>query len=574
MKLFEWLKDIRYKKYLTILIPSLIIALFVAIGVSLDLTGTIETLFVSGSKKATPWSMFVLTATCAFAIIQWLYQKFDSWQTSEGIRRFHLKIKHIEKIEEIYNKHPYLSVYLLYLIVDLPYMIATYPAMFWGDAPAQIMQGYNLKDETASYLKLLNENFYLNQHHPVPHTLLIHMCVALGKNLFGSYNFGIFIYAFLQFTFITLIVAYLAHYFYERKIPKILVVVMLGYYLLSPRIQNHMFLVTKDIIYGVFTMLFVVSLLDLLITERDKVVIKQVLLVMISGLGVFLFRNEGKVVGGTVLFLALLFVRGKRKYVALTLAVLILIVYIINNIVYPAFNISPGSRREKMCLPFQQTALYLRDHPDEITEEEKEAIGNVLDYDYMLTCYVWNRADYAKGSFNEYCTNEEFIGYIKVWWKMFLKHPETYFQATLYQTYGYFYPSAGFLYRVPYHDSSWLMKHTNEKCAEIGADFHHPEVLKWYRWLYEKGWELIARTPPVLLLSLSATYLWSLIVFAFYFIRRKRWAALIASVQLFFQYAVCFAGPLDGTCFRYIYPMVMTLIPLLYSGVFLEKNCD
>jgi hypothetical protein len=36
------------------------------------------------------------------------------------------------------------------------------------------------------------------------------------------------------------------------------------------------------------------------------------------------------------------------------------------------------------------------------------------------------------------------------------------------------------------------------------------------------------------------------------------------------QYAVVFAGPLDGTCFRYIYPMAMTLVPLMYVGIFIE----
>ena len=207
-----------------------------------------------------------------------------------------------------------------------------------------------------------------------------------------------------------------------------------------------------------------------------------------------------------------------------------------------------------------------------MTQEEKEAISKVLDYDYMLNCYTWNRADPAKGTFNEYCTNEELSQYFIVWFKMFLKHPRTYFDATLHQTEGYYYPPAGFLWRVPYQDSSWLMQHTNNKGAEIGLDFKHPEALSLYRTLYEKGYEFIARFTPCIILSLSATYLWCLVVIFFYLIRKKKWSSLIVSLLLVLQYSVCFAGPFDGTCFRYIYPMAMTIIPLFYLGVYCENG--
>lgn len=560
------------KEYnLTIVLPALIIAACTSIGVCFDLAGTLEPFFILGSKTATVWSVLFLTFIVAYKVIGWIYKLFDHWQISGKLADIHMRIPHIDKIEGMYKKHPFLTVYLLFLIVDLPYIIATYPAMFWGDTPAQIMQGYNLRDETASYLKLIDESINLNQHHPVPHTMLIHMCVALGRHLFGSYNVGIFIYAFLQFTFITLVIAYLVHFFYERKVPKVLLIAFVLFYLLSPRIQNHMLLVTKDIIYGGFTMLFVVSMFDLVNSGKVAFDVKKLLMVIISGLGVFFFRNEGHVVGAVVMIFALLLGKGVRKYVVSATVIVFAVYLVVINILFPALKISPGSRREKLCLPFQQTAYYLNKFPEEVTEEEKAVIGAVLDYDYMTTCYVWNRADPAKQTFNEYCTDEELSDYFRVWWEMFTKHPLVYFEATLHQTYGYFYPSAGFLFRVPYQDSDWLMQHTNKKCEEIGADFHYPEALSGYRWLYEKGWELIARIPPVLVLSLSATYLWSLILLFFYFIRRKRWAAFAVSWQLIVQYAVCFAGPFDGTCFRYIYPMAMTLIPLLLCGIFLNR---
>ncbi len=557
-------------KSITVLLPAMLIALFIIIGISYNLTGSIELISSFSVQCLLMWLLYAAITAILFWGIKKVYQAFDGLPLSDKLAGF--RIKKFEKLDDIYREHPYLSVYVLYLIVDLPYMIATYPTMFWGDTPAQIMQGYNLKDETASYLKLLNENVFLNQHHPVPHTLLMHVCIAFGKNVFGSYNFGAFIFSFLQFTFITFVVAYAAHYFYKRKVPSTLIMVLVGYYLFHPRIQNHMFLMTKDIVYGGFFILVLLTLFDILNTRDGKLTREQIVKMLIFGLGFFLFRNEGNVVLSIVLIAAIIYSKKHRKALAGILIGLTCFLMLLSNVVYPAFNVSPGSRREKLCLPFQQTAFYLNQFPDEVTEEEKEAISKVLDYNFMLECYTWNRADPAKNTFNEYCTDQELADYFVVWFKMFLKHPRTYFDATLHQTLGYYYLPAGFLWRVPYHDSDWLMQHTNKKSEAIGADFAYPEALTAYRSLYEKGYEFIARFTPFVIFSFSATYLCFLVLVFFYFIRRKKWASLVVSFLLVLQYSVCFAGPFDGTCFRYIYPMAVSLIPLFYLGLFCEKR--
>ena len=543
------------------LFSSMLIALFVIIGISYNLTGSIELISTFSVPCFLMWAFWCAITLGVNYLLKKLYGLFDKMAAYPKLSRN--RINKLVRLDAFY-KHPYVSIYLLYLIVDLPYMIATYPAMFWGDTPAQIMQGYNLKDETASYLRLLNENVFLNQHHPVPHTLLLHACIALGKNVFGSYNFGAFIFAFLQFTFITFVVAYAAHFFYKRSVPLVFIMVLVGYYLLHPRIQNHMFLLTKDIVYGGFFILVLMTLFDILNQTEEKLSAVQIAKLFVFGLGFFLFRNEGNVVLSIVLVVAIVFSKKHRAVLGGTLIALTCVLMLLNNIVYPAFNISPGSRREKLCLPFQQTAFYLNQFPEEVTKEERDAIAAVLDYDHMLKCYTWNRADPAKVTFNEYCTNQELADYFKVWFKMFLKHPRTYFDATLHQTLGYYYPPAGFLWRVPYQDSAWLMQHTNKKSEAIGADFSYPGGLSVYRSLYEKGYEFIARFTPCILLSLSATYLWFLVIIFFYFIKRKKWSTLIVSLLLVLQYSVCFAGPFDGTCFRYIYPMAMSLIPLFY----------
>lgn len=48
--------------------------------------------------------------------------------------------------------------------------------------------------DTPYQINLISENITLNNHHPILHSLLIHLFVIIGKVCFNSYNIGIFLY--------------------------------------------------------------------------------------------------------------------------------------------------------------------------------------------------------------------------------------------------------------------------------------------------------------------------------------------------------------------------------------------
>ena len=560
------------KYSLSTLIPAMIIALFIVLGISFDVSGSTELLCTIQPATFAIWILYILITLVLYVAISKAYGWLDKAYCIRTRLSSVSGYKWLNTIKDIYCKHPYLSVYILFFVAYLPYMIASYPAIFWGDTTAQILQGYNLPGLTPKFLKLLDDKVFLNQHYPVAHTMLIHVCLLIGKGVFKSYNIGIFIYAYLQFSFMVLVIAYVANFCYRNDVPTKVIILVILFYILHPRINNHMFLVTKEIYYGGFTLLFITSAFEIMISKWSQIRIKHVVLLSVSALGVCLFRNEGIIITSAVLLIAIVFVKDKRKYFLIALISVVTVTQLLTRIIYPALSITPGSRREMLSVPFQQTALYLNRYPEEVTEEEKIAISGVADYDKLLVCYRWDTADSSKSLFDDWCTDEQFKEYLRVWFKMFFKHPKTYFDATLHQVYGYYYPPAGFLYRVPYSDSVKLMNDANERCEEIETDFYHPEFLHTYRTIYEKGFELIARIPPIILFTLSATYLWTLLIIIFYFIRTKKRFSIILSFQLIVQFMVLFAGPLGGTCFRYVYPIVVSIIPLIVYGVFLDKG--
>lgn len=104
------------------------------------------------------------------------------------------------------------------------------------------------------------------------------------------------------------------------------------------------------------------------------------------------------------------------------------------------FNVEPGSIREALALPMQQTARYVKEFGDEVTEEERAAISAVLDYEHLAEKYDPRISDPVKELFKYNPTTEELRDYLSVWLKQFIKHPFVYFKATVNQNYYLLYP--------------------------------------------------------------------------------------------------------------------------------------
>ena len=357
---------------------------------------------------------------------------------------------------------------------------------------------------------------------------------------------------------------------YKQGIAKHWLLALFMFYALSPRLQNNMFLVTKDIIYGVFTLMYIM-ILQRIMGENSK---KQYyLLWFLSQLGMIFFRNEGIYVVVITGLCVLGYARKKKQQILFVLSSCIMIFLIVQKIIFPYCSITPGSKREMLSIPFQQTARYIKTYSEEITDYERNVIDAILDFDAIGENYQIEISNPVKSTFNENATSQEMAEYFKVWFQMFLKHPIVYFEATLNQLYQFFYPDTIGMARVPYQDSSWLMKHANKICTEEGEmNFHHPEALNMYRTLYEKIGEIFCRIPVTSLLASACFYFWTTILGFFYFLKVKNGGGIVLLVPLILQFLVCFAGPLGGTCYRYVYPITISLFPAIGLGLLNNTN--
>lgn len=474
------------------------------------------------------------------------------------------------------EEKPFATTFITLLICYIPYIIVSYPAIFGWDMDVQITQAYpELGIYSPGYTKnlTLKEGVYLNNHHPITHTLLIRVCMEIGMKVFSSLNIGIFICALLQLLSMLCIIAVLVRLLVELQISKKYIILMLLYYIISPRIQSYMFFITKDVLFAVFSMMFILCLFQKITKYSKK---KHNLLFVVSILGIMLFRNDGRyLLMISCLLIGILCRELRKKMFGYIVAVLFFGVFF-SNILLPAFGVMPGSVREVLSIPFQQTARYLKNSSDSVTKEEKEAISAILDYDVIIEKYNPEKSDAVKDTFNVSATTEELKAYFKVYLQMFLKHPSHYIQATINNYYYYFYPGshlADYYWGYKYGENI-LMPDLNNKFQTIGipSAFEYPKQLKKYRDTYEQLRESLAELPIISLLKSAATYSWVLILLVVYCIKNKNTEALALTVPSCMQLLIALAGPCNGWYFRYIYPIAVCLPVVVVVCLHIIKN--
>ena len=148
-------------------------------------------------------------------------------------------------------RRPFQTAFLTLLLGYLPYMIASWPALFMGDCQTIIPQMFGAAP--------------LTTHHPVPYTLFLCGVLKAGKELLNSWNAGAFAFAMLQ----TLAFLAVMSYSIQVLIRKAncswkWAVVLEVYYLVSPRVSNCMFVITKDVWYAACLLLFGIAVFGVL----------------------------------------------------------------------------------------------------------------------------------------------------------------------------------------------------------------------------------------------------------------------------------------------------------------------
>lgn len=472
-----------------------------------------------------------------------------------------------EDMINVFNRrYIFWSVTGLFIISWIPILFAYYPAIFMGDTEDIIYMAYNYPTGLLGTVKLRQEGVNLTNHHPVIFTLIVGTVLKLVRGLGGSDNMAIFVYALVQYLASALILSYVCLYIGRDLKKKKVALCAVLFYVFCPWITKYVIMISKDTFFSECLLLLCVQLHKVASGKNDR---KQVAIIAFLSIFVLLFRKNGLyVLMITYAFMIVLYRKYWKSWGA-CLVVVLVCNSLYSNILLPVAGITDGSVREALSIPFQQTARYVRDHGEEVTEEEQRIIDAVLQYDVLGEVYSANISDPVKATFRIEADSEDLKEYFAVWFAMLLKHPETYIKATINNYYGYVYPVVNDIHKL-YRTSVGSMENANRD-GYFNFSNNYDGVRIWLRDAYAL-WDLLwMKVPIVNLFATSAFYVWLIILAgALKVICRDR-AGLGVMFMYFILILTAVAGPCNAIDYeRYISPCIF-VFPLIV-GIALQKK--
>ena len=467
-----------------------------------------------------------------------------------------------------YFKNNRLKLLLVIFVCWLPYMIFAYPAILDWDGWHSI----------TIYLGIWGWTNFLH----IFHTLFIGAFASIGEIL-GNASVGLYIGTLLQVFIYLFIINESFKLLYDLNTNSFILTLLLIIYSISPYYANFSSALIKDGIFSIFLVLFIIYLIRMIEWPDSFFYSKfNLLMFFIASMGVLAFRKNGMHIYVCIFaFILIYFLKTKKmiiyiKRIIFNFSVPIILICSLSLLVSHKTNALRGSINETLSLPYQQTARYLKYNPDDVTDEEKEIISKVLLYDQLAKVYDPMISDKVKSSVPDKPRNtKDMINYLIVWFKMFFKHPETYFAATFNQNYPLIYPFYGlkqtyFNYDPDYHP--FLVY--NDIYQTHKFELHTP--FKEQRKLLDKYSKTIFDLPILALLcNISVFALLSIFLFIYAFINKLYksiliFSSLILSIIIIILAPTIAKMPRYGLPIYYLFPIALCY--LIYDIKFSSKK--
>lgn len=455
------------------------------------------------------------------------------------------------------ENRPFVSSFCLLCFAWSPFLFAFFPGLFApGDTLNQICQFFNIPEATSNSIVLINPQVLLNEHHPVIHTLLMGACTLFGITFFDSCNLGYFTYTLLQFLCVIATFSYGISFLKQYQVNVFFRFALLIFILIMPWFCEYALLGTKDTLFACSLLLLCLSLIKLA-TNHSMRYLDWILLV-ISLLG-FCLLKKSYIVLAVVLLLLVIFRIPKIHKLGLikTSTLALIIVLLIQNIAFPFMQVSPGSPREMLSIPAQQTARCVVFHEDQLSQNQKDTIDKVFDYSAMQSSYNPYISDPIKNTYNKYATKEDLKNYFSTWAELLSEFPSTCVSATLMNYYGYFYPTTIEKYDYNLDTSRNSIYQINDQLNFSHLDTFPTNILNK---LFIFGQEFWNTAPVISLFTQGSTYVWVLTFLSLYLFQRRHFARF-SVLPVVLVLLVTLIGPCNFIV-RYIFPIAF-VVPFL-----------
>jgi hypothetical protein len=277
------------------------------------------------------------------------------------------------------------------------------------------------------------------------------------------------------------------------------------------------------------------------------------------------------------------FARPFRRQLFIVSGICLLVFAAWQTLVFPALKVVPGSPAEALSVPLQQLARIARDHQDELTTKERQAISRVFggqSPEAMAKRYDPRLSNPVKDYFDRQWFSAHRADFLHSWLALVARFPASAGAAFIAGNYGYWWPGAQY----------WISSdriYPNQ--LGLAARPRGQRILPRELWYAKKTkdyaqeshtwrWYLNPRNLPVLtLLWRPGTAFWVLLASAIAFIagqKRRRQEQpesrptqlLLAFLPAGLLWLTCLASPVFAE-FRYVYALFLCAPTLLWLGL-------
>ena len=400
----------------------------------------------------------------------------------------------------------------------------------------------------------------LTEFQSVFYSLVIGGCVGIAEKA-GMTNLGLFVLNIAQYLLCVLVFGYTFTVLRKMKVSPLMQWIAFFIYILNPYIIGYIGVLIKDMPYSVLMLGITALLIDWEIDPETFFQTRpKVFFLVISLIGSILIRKNGVYLTAVLVLvtgIGFLVKKSGKSMLIVLLVSLILGEVMLKGLSF-ATHASPGTIREALSLPFQQTARYVREFGDTIPTEEREAIDAVLDYDRLPRIYNPMISDPVKRTYKE--DSSKLPAYFAVWFRQFLKHPKCYVMATMEQNYYLFMPEIQNLAIFKDFESGY---ENGESIYMPYHDFYEylfsvPETLGMIQSWFVKEVQFLHRMP--ILGMLGNTSFWTYLLFFILVIaagQKCRW--LYTSIPMIVAFGFVILGPTIQGHPRYMFPIIFSL---------------
>lgn len=439
-----------------------------------------------------------------------------------------------------YSGKGILITWLLIILCWLPYLIVKYPGIMAWD--------------TAAALKNYFDKDMLNNGVPVFTVLYFSLFIRLG-DLIGSHNNGMALFVCIQSVVMSGVLAYFISYLERCGVVLVYRIVLLMAVCVLPLYPYTAMQMGSDVPYTITVMIYTIFLIRYT-WKRENIkwgewVFQAVILLMIS-----LFRHTGVYITAASMILLLFMKNSRQKRNIFMIHMFALGAYVfVNSYIVPnitAQNAAAGSAM--LNLTRQQVANYVILY-DDLTEDERQILDKIVEVDAVREHYNPELSDDIWSITNKSVTTEETADYLKLWFKLFFRHPDAYIQAAINMWYGYFYPD--YVCKTKFYVFYELHNISDSEYLDI----RYPARYAYERELAESWKGLLYKVPLISTFYGIGIYTWMMIFTLVCVIWKRRWRFIALMTPCILTLLICMMSPVCGYT-RYAFP-IMFIMPFI-----------